>query len=135
METSISTCLKCGTPQHPGASFCGACGQPVAASAAHAVPQTPPMAMGQGMATQPQTQGGFNGQVLLSIGLAVAGLFICGPFTSVPGAFIAWNEQKRLKSVGGDSSASSIALMLNGGVTVISLLGCMLMGLMGMVMN
>lgn len=67
--------------------------------------------------------------VWVALLLAVGGLMLCGPFTSVPGCFIAWKEMSAAKAAGTPTTLASVALFAN---IAISLLGVLAMGMIAL---
>ena len=66
-----------------------------------------------------------SSKALLAIILGVLGFILCGPFTAIPGAFVAWSEMTAAKQAGLPSAGLAVlALWLNIAATAIGLIGC-----------
>lgn len=59
----------------------------------------------------------------VALGLAVISVLMCGPFTSIPGVFIAMRQSSAAKAAGTPSTLASVALVANAIITVLSILG------------
>ena len=116
MTNGMKTCV-CGAANLPTAAFCNNCGAPVLAQQSYVPP--PPVA--------------YRSQATIAIILAIVGLVMCGPLTTVPGIFFAKQDLNAVKEGRAPQSISgtaNIALWLNVGVTVISVVICGLFGLL-----
>ncbi len=117
MTNGMKTCA-CGAANPPTAAFCNNCGAPVLVPQGGYVPP-PPVA--------------YKSQATIAIILAIVGLVVCGPLTTVPGIFFAKQDLNAVKEGRAPQSISgtaNIALWLNVGVTVISVMICGLFGLL-----
>ena len=101
-------CPRCGAANEPTAAFCAACGNPMAAQTPAPPAAAPPPPAWQPPTTIQQAPPGFppppgtyppppgypyqkitGSNTKWALGLGVASLFCCGPFTAVPGIIMA----------------------------------------------
>jgi len=101
-------CPRCGAANEPTAAFCAACGNPMAAQTPAPPAVAPPPPAWQPPTTIQQAPPGFppppgayppppgypyqkitGSNTKWALGLGVASLFCCGPFTAVPGIIMA----------------------------------------------
>ncbi|PWT90644.1 MAG: hypothetical protein C5B54_06785 [Acidobacteria bacterium] len=125
-------CSKCGAPAEEGARFCGNCGSEFVASSASSAPvapaQPPPYAQPQYTAMPAKTQGQST-YAVLSLVLGIAGLFACGPFTSIPGIFLGKKELNAIKS--GTSSPENEGLAKAGFIISLIVTGLWIVAVLG----
>jgi uncharacterized membrane protein len=109
-------CPACRTANPPEAMFCRSCAASLASAPASF--QTPQQQQAQW--TQPQPFGGpltaparppeaTGNRPLIALVLVVAGLFCCGPFTTVPGAILGWMEMTAIKEGRAPQSGMTMA--------------------------
>jgi len=91
-------CPNCARGNVPGASFCAACGAPLAAPAA----QSPQPA---GWAMKPQT----SGMAIASLVLSIAGFFTVG-VTAIPGLVLGIVAMNQIKRSGGRMQGTGLAI-------------------------
>jgi len=153
-------CSKCGALVEPNVAFCGSCGTPVAAqppvvnqppagaSSAQPGADTPlvPTTFQPPPGGYPPQPGGIYpppvpgtktvGQnTKWAIGLGIAALFCCGPFTGVPGFIMAKKDMDAFASGQApylDESAAKLAYYLNIVALGLFILGiCLFWGRLG----
>ena len=123
----LTACPGCSATVSLGTPFCGECGTPLGGTTP---PETTPRFYGSGappvhgQATAPQSSIVLSAIALI---LAAIGLFMCGPFTSLPGIFLAWKDLSAAKAAGASVAFPMVALIANAVVTVLGLLGLGLM--------
>lgn len=109
MTNGMKLCA-CGAANLPTATFCNNCGAPVLTQN-HYVP--PPVQ--------------YKSRAMMAIILAIVGLVLCGPLTTVPGILFAKQDIDAVKEGRAPQSISGtakIAFWLNIGATVVSVLLC-----------
>lgn len=115
----VTACPHCASPSPMGSRFCGECGHSFdSAGFGHAAasPKTP-NALPSSRPTPNDTM------TRVSLGLAVMGFLMCGPFTAIPGFFIAMRECSAAKAAGTPSTLASMAMLINGVISLFGLLG------------
>ncbi|MBA2380400.1 MAG: hypothetical protein H0V76_12580 [Blastocatellia bacterium] len=104
----MNPCPKCNQPNPAEASFCSNCASPLAASGPPPFVGGPPgqqqQYVGQNVSNTPSATG-TSQKGIISVALAVAALFCCGPFLGIPAAIVGWMELDAIK--GGRSPASN----------------------------
>lgn len=89
----------------------------------------------QGFQPQQMTPAAQNNRPMIAVGLVVAGLICCGPFTSIPGAIMGWMEVTAIKEGRSDPGGMTLAnIAFWGGivVTIITIIGWLLFLLLSM---
>lgn len=120
MTHQTTFCSQCGTARQGGSQFCGGCGTPIQVQPTPVPVRNPP-------SPSPSLSQRDSNKALLAIILGVLGFVLCGPFTSIPGAFVAWNEMSAAKQAGLPSAGLAVvALWINVAATAIGLIGCMM---------
>ncbi len=90
-------CQKCNQSNPSEAAFCLNCASPLGQGGWQPNQQgnyqnySSPQQAGQNF-VQPSTSGGSSQRATAALVLALAGLFCCGPFTSVPAIIVGWME-------------------------------------------
>jgi hypothetical protein len=156
-------CPKCGAQVEPNAVFCGSCGTPIPAEPAagsQIQPGATPPQQPQVPTSFPQPPAGYSPQpgsypqpggvypppvpggktmgqnTKWAIGLGIAALFCCGPFTGVPGFIMAKKDMDAFASGQApylDESAAKLAYYLNIVALILFILGiCLFWGRLGM---
>lgn len=116
----ITACPCCSSQVPMGSRFCGECGQSFVAGPAPtangpaARPNFPP---------RPASAARSESMTYVALGMALLGILMCGPFTSVPGIFLAMREASAAKAVGAPTGLASLALWGNVAATILGLLG------------
>jgi hypothetical protein len=146
---SDNRCPQCGGANEPNAAFCGTCGTPLATQLPQ--PPSPPASnQPQPPATfappppgaipappgvyppppgvyPPIGPGAITGQnTKWAIGLGIAALFCCGPFTAIPGLFLAKNDMDAFASGRAphlNESTAKLAFYLNIAALILSVIG------------
>ncbi|MGA2907981.1 MAG: zinc ribbon domain-containing protein [Terracidiphilus sp.] len=143
-------CPHCGGTNDSNAAFCGTCGTPLATQQpqppsppASNQPQTPgayapppPGAIPAPPGVYPPPPGVYppmgpganvTGQnTKWAIGLGIAALFCCGPFTAIPGLFLAKKDMDDFASGRApylNESSAKLAFYLNVGALILSAIG------------
>ena len=146
-------CPHCGGTNESSAAFCGTCGTPLAVqpSAASGAPQPPawnqpqppgpyapppPGAIPVPPGVYPPPPGVYppmgpganvTGQnTKWAIGLGIAAVFCCGPFTAIPGLFLAKKDMDEFASGRApylNESSAKLAFYLNIAALVLSVIG------------
>ncbi len=155
-------CPRCGGSVPPNAAFCGLCGAPIAAQQPAEQPaqqpapppagSTPPQgwqppAPYQPAANLPPPTSGYiplqgPGPKILgnntkwALGLGVAAIFCCGPFTGIPGIIMAKKDMDDIAAGRApqlDDTWAKVAFYLNIGAMVLFVVGlCLFWGTAGM---
>ena len=155
-------CPRCGGSVPPNAAFCGMCGAPIAAQQPPQQPaQQPAPPPADSIPSQgwqqpapnppvanlpPPAPGYFPPQGLPSkflgnntkwaLGLGVAALFCCGPFTGIPGIIMAKKDMDEIAAGRApqlDDTWAKVAFYLNIGAMVLFVVGiCLFWGTAGM---
>ncbi|REJ77971.1 MAG: zinc-ribbon domain-containing protein [Acidobacteria bacterium] len=133
-------CSNCNRENSADAAFCRYCASPLTGSqgsAQQAKPEPDPPQQGKQQNQQwnqpppagqqaqfaPKSGGGTNQKGILAIGLVVAGLFCCGPFTGVPAAILGWLEMNAIKEGRSPQDQMWMAQVGLWGGIVVSILG------------
>ena len=149
-------CPHCGGTNESSAAFCGTCGTPIAVQASQspaappqawqppapgqpppgAYPPLPPGAIPVPPGVYPPPPGVYppmgpganvTGQnTKWAIGLGIAAVFCCGPFTAIPGLFLAKKDMDEFASGRApylNESSAKLAFYLNIAALVLSVIG------------
>jgi len=132
-------CSRCGAQNQSGA-FCAVCGAPLAAAPQQPQPpqqwppQQPPQQQYPGVGQQPPQQPYYNAdaaaaaqssKAIIALVLGVLGFIMCGPFTTVPGIFLAkadLDAMKRGQLPPTNLQLAQIAYWMNIAISVLWLL-------------
>ena len=132
------SCPICRAPIAYDARFCGSCASPITPEYSAEAPPAPPPTQPEQQAyyeKPPEPSGGASNRALISLVLGILGLVLCGPFTGVPGIILGKMELDAIRR--GTSAPSNEGLARAGfyvsiAATVLSVLLCMLFGMLGM---
>jgi len=87
------SCPRCGGANPPNVPFCGNCGTPLSVQPPAYVPPPPPAGYYPAPVPGPRVIGN---NTKWALGLGLAALFCCGPFTGVVGLFLAKKDMDEI---------------------------------------
>ncbi len=116
-------CQNCKQANPSEAAFCLNCASPLPRNQASGYQQPNAPNFGgqaqQNFASAPANSGAASQRATAALGLAIAGLFCCGPFTTVPAVIVGWMEIQAIKQGQSPSAGMMFAQIgLWGGIAV-----------------